>query len=120
VLYRLLADAVLAAHLAFIVFVVAGGLLALVWRRVAWLHVPMALWGVAIEVVGWTCPLTPLENALRRAAGEQGYAGGFLEHYVFPLIYPGDLSRADQALLGMTLLAFNAAVYLLVWRRARR
>lgn len=117
---RVLADLVLVAHLAFILFVVGGGLLALRWRRAPLLHLPATLWGVLIELFGWPCPLTPLENALRRAGGAAGYAGGFIQHYLVPLIYPPGLDRHLQlGLAGLVVLA-NALVYGLVWRRRTR
>jgi uncharacterized membrane protein YhhN len=81
-LFRALADGVLVVHLAFVLFVVLGGLLALRWPRVAWVHVPVALYGAAIEYVGFICPLTPLEVWLRERGGEAGYQGGFVEHYI--------------------------------------
>ena len=119
-LYRFAADAVLVLHAGFVVFVVLGGLLALRWPRAAWVHLPAAAWGAAIELFGWICPLTPLEQALRRRGGEAGYTGGFVEHYVFALLYPQGLTRGLQLALGLFVLAVNLAVYLWVWRRARR
>ncbi|WP_427311822.1 DUF2784 domain-containing protein [Cupriavidus sp. H39] len=115
-----LADLVVIAHGLFILFVVAGGLLALRWPRVAWLHLPAAAWGVLIEWAGWICPLTPLENALRHAAGEARYSGGFVERYLLPLIYPAGLTPAVQLWLGLAVLGINVAVYALVWARWRR
>ena len=117
---RALADLVLLHHLAFIVFVVAGGLLALRWRWVPLVHVPAALWGVYIEVSGGVCPLTPLENALRRDAGLSGYAGSFVEHYLVPLIYPDLLSQPLQLVLAGVVVLTNAFVYTAIWRRFRR
>jgi hypothetical protein len=119
-LYRLLADCVVLAHAAFVAFVVLGGLLA--WRRhgLAWLHVPCALWGAAIEYGGWICPLTPLENTLRARAGLQGYAGGFVEHYVIPALYPVGLTRPAQLLLGTLVLAVNLVAYGVLVRRLLR
>ncbi len=114
---RLLADVAVLAHLAFILFVLFGGLLALRWPRAAWVHVPAAAWGTLVELAGWICPLTPLENSLRRASGEAGYSGGFVEHYVIPLIYPGTLTRELQLVLGAGVIALNLAVYAFVWRR---
>jgi hypothetical protein len=116
---RLLADALVAAHLAFIVFVVAGGLLVLRHRGWAALHVPAVAWGAFAELTGTVCPLTPLENSLRRGAGEAGYAGGFIEHYVIPLIYPDALTPRLQVALGLAAIAVNLVVYALVWRRRR-
>ena len=117
---RLAADAVLLAHLLFIVFVVAGGLLVLRWPRLAILHLPAAAWGVAIEATGGLCPLTTLENRLRGAAGEAGYPGGFVEHYLLPVVYPAGLDRRVQLLLAGAVLAINAAIYgWLLWRRRR-
>src|SRR5512147_2468707 len=110
-LARALADAVVVVHAAFVVFVVAGGLLVLRHRRIAWLHVPAVAWAAYIEVSGGVCPLTPLENALRGAAGDAGYAGGFIEHYLIPLIYPAGLTPAVQLALGVFVVTLNLAVY---------
>jgi Protein of Unknown function (DUF2784) len=118
--YRLAADAVLVLHACFVLFVVLGGLLALRRPRFAWIHLPAAAWGAAIEFFGWTCPLTPLEQALRRRGGEAGYSGGFVEHYVVALLYPQGLTRGLQLALGLFVLAVNLAVYFWVWHRARR
>lgn len=118
-LYGLAADAVLLVHLGFVVFVIAGGLLALRWPRAAWIHLPCAAWGAVIELAGWICPLTPLENRLRQAAGQAGFEGGFVEHYVIPLLYPGNLTRGTQIVLGFAVIAVNALVYALAWRRWR-
>lgn len=118
-IYGILADLVLALHFAFIVFVVLGGLLVLRWRWIAIIHVPTAIWGFLIEMFGWVCPLTPIENALRRNAGEAGYTGGFIEHYLLPVIYPGALTREIQLVLAGLVVAINAAIYLVVWRRSR-
>lgn len=114
-----LADGVLVAHLAFIVFVMLGGLLVLRWPRLAWLHVPAVLWGIFVELSGRICPLTPLENSLREAAGQAGYSGGFIEHYVTVVIYPDGLSRGTQMVLAALVVTVNAAVYWR-WYRQRR
>ena len=119
-LYRLTADALVAIHLAFIVFVVVGGFLAWRWRWVLWLHVPAAAWGALIEFAGWICPLTPWEVALRRQAGEVGYAGGFIEHYLIPVIYPVGLTPTIQTVLGSVVIAVNAVAYAILVRRVRR
>ena len=120
-LYRILADLVALAHLAFIIFVVFGGLLALLWRWAPWVHVPAVVWGAAVEFFGWFCPLTPLENLLRSASGSAGYSDGdgFIEHYLMPIIYPEELTRELQMLLGGAVVVFNLAVYFVVWRRRR-
>ena len=121
VAYRLVADLLLTVHLAFIVFVIGGGLLAFRFRSVIYLHLPALLWGVSIELSGRICPLTPWENRLRLLAGQEGYAGGFIEHYLLPLIYPQNLTRELQWLLAFSLAAFNGVVYgVLLYRRARK
>jgi hypothetical protein len=121
VIHRFLADAVLVLHLAFILFVVLGGLLVLRRPKLAWLHLPAVAWGALIEFAGWICPLTPLENRLRARGGEAGYSGGFIEHYLTALIYPGGLTRNFQLLLGALVIAINVAVYWKLWcARARR
>jgi hypothetical protein len=118
-LYRLLADLVVVLHFAFVLFVVLGGLFALRWPRAAWIHLPVAVWGAGIELVQGICPLTPLENRLRRLGGEAGYSGGFVEHYVLPVLYPAELSRDVQLGLGIFVIVLNVAIYTLVWRRRR-
>ena len=117
--WRLLADAVLAIHFAFLVFVIFGGLLA-VWRwRLAWLHLPALAWGIWIQFTGRICPLTPLENRLRVLGGEAGYSGGFIEHYLLSLIYPDGLTRSIQLALGLGLIAFNFLIYAWAFWRKR-
>jgi len=107
----LVADLLVVAHLAFICFVVLGGLLALKWPRAAFLHIPAAVWGALLEFQGWLCPLTPLEQHFRTAAGEAGYTGSFIEHYLLPIIYPADLTRDLQLQLGVFAVVINAAIY---------
>ena len=104
-------------HLAFIVFVLFGGLLVLRWPRLMWVHLPAAVWGVLIEFAGWYCPLTTWENALLRRAGKAGYSNGFVEHYIFAAIYPEGLTRSMQIMIALTVLAVNAAVYVRLLRR---
>ncbi len=117
--YPLLADAVLLFHLAFVLFVVFGAVL--LWRfpRLAWLHLPAVTWAGLIEITGQVCPLTPLENHLRRLSGEAGYRGGFVEHYLLPVIYPQGLTREMQIGLGVAVFIINVVAYALWHRRAR-
>jgi hypothetical protein len=119
-IYRALADLILALHFVFVLFVVLGGLLVLRWPRAAWLHVPAAIWGVLIEYTGWICPLTPLENSLRTRGGEAGYSGGFIEHYIQPLLYPAGLTRSTQVVLGSVVLLLNLTAYGIALARTRR
>ena len=118
--YGLLADFVLVAHAGFVLFAAFGGLLALRWRGVVWVHLPAVAWGGYVEVAGRVCPLTPLENRLRAAAGEAGYEGGFVEHYLLPVLYPGALTPAVQLALGLTVILINAGIYAAVLRRHAR
>jgi hypothetical protein len=108
-------------HLGFVAFVIAGGALCWRWPRLAWLHLPAAAWGVWIELSGRVCPLTPLEVRLRLAAGEAGYEGGFVEHYLIPLLYPDGLERDLQLWLGIAVISVNFFVYLALilhrWQR---
>jgi len=120
VLVSLAADLVASLHFAFVVFVVSGGLLVLRWPRLAWLHLPAVAWGASIELLGWICPLTPLENRLRHEAGLAGYEGGFVEHYLLPLLYPASLSRSVQVILGLSVLLINAVLYGSILRRRFR
>lgn len=119
-LYRLLADFLVLVHGAFVVFVVLGGLLVLWTIRWAWAHLPAAIWGAWVEFAGQICPLTPLENQLRELAGERGYAGGFIEHYIVPLMYPVGLTRDTQFVLGCVLVAVNLVAYGIAMARAYR
>jgi hypothetical protein len=121
-LYRILADVVVGVHALFVAFVVAGGLLALRWPWIAAVHLPAAVWGALIELQGWVCPLTPLEKSLRAAAGQAGYQGGFIEHYLLPVLYPAGLTRSVQVVLGSLVVGINLVIYGLVVRRrmARR
>ncbi len=118
--HELLADLVLALHGCFILFVVVGAFLVLRWPRVAWVHVPAAIWGVVVEMTGWICPLTPLEVAFRRAAGGATYDTTFVERYLVLLIYPSGLTRETQMVLGGLVLVVNVVIYGIVVRRARR
>jgi hypothetical protein len=117
--YRAAADAILVAHLAFVLFVVFGALLLLRWPRLAWLHIPAVVWAAFIEFSGMICPLTPLEVALRQRAGQAGYGGGFIDHYVVSLLYPEGLTQNTQAMLGAVVVAINAAIYIVAFRRRR-
>ena len=118
-LYSVLADIVLVLHFAFVAFVVFGGLLALRWPRLVWIHVPALAWGVLIEYAGIICPFTPLENSFRQHAGQAGYGGGFIDHYITATIYPAGLTRATQILLGTALVVANAAIYARILARRR-
>lgn len=115
--FRGAADIVLVVHFLFVAFVVLGGLLVLPWPRLAWVHVPVALYGAAIEFIGFICPLTPLEVWLRRRGGEAGYIGGFVEQYITAALYPTGLTREVQIALGVGVLVINVVVYAVAWRR---
>ena len=118
-IYRALADAVLVLHLGFVLFVVLGGLLVLRRPKLAWLHIPAAIWGVLIEYTGWICPLTPLEISFRARGGQPGYGGGFIQHYIQPVLYPAGLTRSTQVVLGSIVLILNLAAYGIVISRMR-
>ncbi len=118
--YKLAADLVVVLHLGFILFVLCGGFLVLRWRWVIYLHLPAFVWGSLVELVGWYCPLTPLEQSLRNAAGEVGYSGGFIEYYIVPVIYPAGLTRDMQILFGGIVICVNIVAYVLVIRQLNR
>jgi hypothetical protein len=118
-IFRLLADATVVLHFAFVLFVVLGGLLVLRWPRVAWVHLPAAAWGAWVEFAGWICPLTPMENWLRTRGGEAVYTVSFVDQYITPILYPSSLSRETQWMLGGIVVGVNVCVYLLVLRRLR-
>jgi len=114
-MYPHLADLVLIIHLAFVIFVLCGGLLVWKWRWIAWLHIPAAAWGAVVEYTGWICPLTPLENWLREHGGWIGDGQDFIARYVLPILYPGELTRNIQLLFGTVVVILNAAVYGWLW-----
>ncbi|MFQ5990319.1 MAG: DUF2784 domain-containing protein [Candidatus Methylomirabilales bacterium] len=116
--YGVLADVVVLLHFAFVLFAVFGGFLVLRWKRCAWIHIPVVLWAALIEFTGWVCPLTPLENWLRAQGGATGYRSSFIEHYIFPVLYPTQLTRQLQIVLGLLVLGINLAIYGWVLRRA--
>lgn len=117
--YRVFADLVLLVHVAFVGFVLLGGLLALKWRRMIWLHVPAAAWGAVVELNGWVCPLTPLESWLREQAGEAGYRDDFITYYLLPILYPATLTREVQIILGCVVVLLNTAIYRRLWKQRR-
>lgn len=117
--YLLLADMTVLLHVGFVCFVVFGGLLAVKWRPVVWLHLPAVAWGAVVEFAGWICPLTPLENWFRERAGAAGYQTDFIAHYLLPILYPADLTREVQIMLGIVVLVINVAVYGWLWRNSR-
>jgi len=119
VLYQLAANAVLLLHAAFIVFVLFGAVMARRWRWWPLLHLPAAAWGFWVSAAGVVCPLTPLENHLRAAAGQSGYEGGFVEHYLLAVIYPDGLTRPVQWALAAVVLGVNLALYAWAWRGRR-
>ena len=114
--YLWLADLTLCLHAGFVLFVIFGGLLVLRWRWIAWLHLPAAAWGAFVEFTGWICPLTPLENWLRAQGGETSYRSDFIAQYLLPMLYPGDLTRDLQLLLGTGVVVLNTAVYWWLWQ----
>jgi len=119
-IFSLLADLAVLVHAMFVLFVVCGGLAVLRWPRLAWLHLPAAIWGTFIEFKGWICPLTYLENHFRRLGGAVGYGGSFIEHYLEPLLYPLGLTSRFQVIMGIGVLGLNAAIYFRLWRKGSR
>jgi len=120
VMAKTAADVIVLVHLAFILFVAAGGLLVFRWPKLAWVHVPAVVWGALIELAGWICPLTPLENRLRGAGGEAAFAGGFIDRYIMPIIYPAGLTRGMQLTLGTVVIVVNLVVYGSLFLRRKR
>ncbi len=118
--YRLSADLIVIVHLAFVLFVLLGGLLLIKWPRLAWLHLPAVAWGAFVEFRGWICPLTPLENWLRAQAGEAAYAGDFIVRYLSTILYPEALTRELQVAFGALVIVLNLAIYGWLWRVRHR
>lgn len=118
--FALAADLLIIVHLGFIGFVMLGGFMLLKWRWLIFVHLPAVLWGVLLEFQGWICPLTPLEQALRRMSGQHGYTGGFIQHYILPVIYPPALNEDIQLILGVLLILINVIIYLWVFLKPDR
>jgi hypothetical protein len=118
-LHRFIADSVLIAHSGFVLFVVLGGVLCFRWRWAVWIHLPAVTWGIAVQLMNWSCPLTPLENHFRGLGGQAGFSGGFVEHYLLSILYPGGLTRELQIVLGLVVIGVNLAVYLSVFAASR-
>jgi hypothetical protein len=118
-LYGILAGVIIVAHFLFIAFVAAGGLLVLRWPSLAWVHLPAVVWGVVVELTGWICPLTPLENYLRHLGGSSSYSGDFIEQYLIPIIYPANLTAATKYILGGLVIVVNLILYFLVIQKQR-
>jgi hypothetical protein len=120
-LSKILADIVLLSHFLFVLFAILGGLFVLHKRWFLWLHLPAVIWSAVVNLAGWICPLTPLENSFRAAAGQAGYKGGFVEHYIAPLVYPGGMTRELELIAGVSVLVWNVLVYtFVIFRRPRR
>lgn len=117
--YRIAADLVLMTHFAFVVLVVAGGLVVYRYAWFAWIHIPAAAWGAFVELTGRICPLTTLENFLRVRAGQEGYANSFVEHYILPVIYPAGLTRHVQLVLAGLVIAINVTIYAMILLRKK-
>jgi hypothetical protein len=115
-IYPIFADLVVWIHLAFVVFVVLGGVLVMRWPRLIRVHLPAVMWGVIIELCGWICPLTPLENWLRRKGGGENYHSDFVAHYLLPMLYPQGLTRKSQITLGALVVVVNVAIYGWIFR----
>jgi uncharacterized protein DUF2784 len=112
--YRVAADFVLLSHFVFVVFAVFGAALVFFRPVFAWVHVPVVIWSSMVNLASWTCPLTPLEKALRTRAGQSGYKGGFVEHYVGSVVYPRGMPRQMELVAGVSVLAWNAVIYAIV------
>jgi hypothetical protein len=119
-IYWILANIVVVAHAAFVLFAVLGGFFVLRWRRLAWLHIPAVLWAALVELADWFCPLTPLENWLRRRAGITIYQTDFIEHYVMSALYPEPFTREIQMGLGLAVLFINVLIYAWLWHRLKK
>ena len=119
-LYQLAVNITVLLHFAFIVFVIFGGLLVFKWRWLIWLHIPASIWAALIAMVGWICPLTPVENMLRHAAGGQIYTGSFIERYLVPVIYPTGLNREIFIAMGVFVIVINMIVYTILFLKCKR
>lgn len=119
-LYQIAADLILFIHFSFIVFVIAGGVLVFKWHWLIWLHIPAVIWGALIVIVGWICPLTPIENMLLKAAGGETYSVSFIERYLVPVIYPSGLNREMFITMGVVIIVVNLIVYTILFVKHKR
>src|SRR5215831_17406047 len=117
--YQLLADLIVLVHVAFVVFAVLGGFLALRWHRFVWIHLAAVIWAAIVELFGWMCPLTPVENWLRRRVGQAGYSSDFIAHYILPMLYPERLTREVQIALAIFVRQINLSIYSRIFRRKK-
>jgi drug/metabolite transporter superfamily protein YnfA len=115
--YSLLANAIVLTHFLFIAFVIFGGFLVICWPRVAFVHLPAAVWGAVVEIFGWICPLTPLENHFRMLSNENSYSGDFIARYLIPIIYPENLTTTIQQSLGCLVIVVNIILYTIAIRK---
>jgi hypothetical protein len=111
VINRLAANLVLLVHFAIVLLAVFGGFGVLFNARWAWFHVPIVIWSSVVNLAGWTCPLTPLENRFRAAATGTGYEGGFIQHYIGSVVYPRGMPRRLELIAGVSVAVWNALVY---------
>lgn len=116
-MYNIFVDVIVVVHFLFVAFVVAGGLLVIRRPRIAFIHLPAAMWGAFVEFFGWICPLTPLENHFRNLAGNSSYSGDFIVSYLIPVIYPENLTTTIQQILGGSVIAVNIIIYSIVVRK---
>ena len=119
-LYQLLADLVVMVHVVFVIFAVLGGLLVARWQGLAWIHLPAVIWAAIVELFGWVCPLTPLENWLRQRGGERVYGADFIARYILPALYSEELTREVQIALGAFVILINLTIYIWIFRRKRK
>ncbi|HVN72632.1 MAG TPA: DUF2784 domain-containing protein [Desulfomonilia bacterium] len=110
-IWQILADGVVLLHLGFIIFVIFGGIFIVFQSKVLWFHIPCVIWGILVELIGFICPLTPLENYMRIHAGRSPYSGDFVIHYIEPVIYPEGLTRELQIVMGLLVILFNFFIY---------
>ena len=119
-LYQIVADFIVLLHFSFIVFVIVGGFLVFKWHWLIWVHIPSVIWAFLITIVGWICPLTPIENMLRQAGGGEVYSSSFIQFYLMPLIYPSAWNRGIFIAMGMSVIVINVIVYTLLFVRRNK
>lgn len=115
--WRLLARAVAAVHVSYVVFVMLGSLLVLRWPALLGVHLLAVVWAGATMIFDLGCPLTPWEKTFWKRGGREPYEEGFLQHHVLRTRFDPASSRRNHILLGAFVLTLNAIVYLVVLRR---
>jgi len=117
-MYEFLATFTLIIHFLFIVYVILGGLLFFIKHWTIYFHIPAFLYGVYVEFTQSICPLTYLENFFLSKAKVAMYSTSFIQNYLIPIIYPVNLTKELQIILGISLIVINVIIYGIIFAKS--